>query len=1086
MYNFSNEAKQRILSGKITRAYLKVLETDTEPEIIIDESNYLKDLTFEELRYVPDEGFIGGTVAKRVTGNLNNVDSTFSIQDREFELYMGVDLENGTTEYIKYGTFIVQKPEDNQVTDNTSFEALDYMIKLNLPWTDRMTYPCTLKQLFDDLVAQSGLSTTVTSFLNQDFIVENNQFEEGTTRRDVLKAIAQMAFNWARIDENNSIVMDFEKKDDIAETLTVDDYYNFSKQDAYGPINVIVLRNSQVEGENVTIKDEESIKAGKGKNKFDKDNIKYIEGYYLNDSGEEVEDENWQYTDYIKVDTYNITLSKISDELPSICGYDENKNFIKGAKYNNQSSVTLSSTEKIKYVRFSVKKDWLTYKENYHTLNFPIFIGDYPYVGNIQLEYGKEETEYESFIPNGETELVIADNPFAYAQEKRQELIGAGSSLFGLTYVPMSMDMIGYIYLNCKDKIRATNLNNETFDTYLLNHTITYEGTVTDSMEAPAMTKTETQYKFTSPMAQALRHTEILVDKANQRIDAIIENVTENSEKIVELELNLDGITSTVSNIETNIETIETNVQTAQTTANNANSTAQSAQTIAESAQTAAENAQTTANNAKSTADNVSLQLTTTNQNLSQVQQTVNGITQTVSSIEETVAEVEDKADNAQNTANSINNNLTNNYYTKTQTDSEIQQTANTINLSIQQITTNINNIENEQEEQSNLITQISASLEGIEQTVSNIQNLTDTVQGEKTITLNNCAEGSVLELHILGNNEVFENLYPANNLYPSNTLYPSGDSRIVVTTENNTTTYELGVTDVLRKNGNTYDEYVLENGQAKIIRRINENGTIKTTPTTEDLGEFSINLGEGTNTITIKNYSATISAKFAIQNDYTDIFATKVEMSSSITQTAEEITSEVNKKVGEEEFGTLIQQNAYNVKIAWNNNTTAVQFEGNGISLYDGGISENNKRAVFDFEGNRFYNNGYYVGAIQTNSWEKDFSHKGLVFSLNSQGKYMSWEERESDTTNYQAKLCYSRANSIYTEEGLHLGTDLYGHWFTLNNFHIGSISAGGYTAFNGEIPIVTEIITDNGNYSYHMHSKLQVRNGIIVGYWN
>lgn len=1058
MYNFSNEAKQRVLSGKVTRAYLKVLETDTLPEMIINESNYLKDLTLEELRYVPDEGFIGGTVAKRVTGNFNNIDSTFSIQDREFELYIGVDLEDETTEYIKYGTFIVQKPEDDQVTDNTSFEALDYMIKLNLPWIDRMTYPCTLKQLFDDLVAQSGLSTTVTSFLNQDFIVENNQFEDGTTMREVLKAIAQVAFNWARVDENNNIVMDFEKKDDIAETLTVDNYYNFSKQDVYGPINVIILRNSQVEGENVTIRDEESINSAKGKNKFNKDSISYTEGYYLDENGNTVADKDWQYTDYIKVDSYDLTLSKIFEELPAICGYDEDKNFITGEKYNNQVSVTLSSTEKIKYVRFSVKKDWLIYTENYHTLNFPIFIGDYPYIGNIQLEYGTEMTEYESFIPNGETELVIADNPFAYAQSKRQELIGAGSSLFGLTYVPMSMDMIGYIYLNCKDKIRVTNLNDETFDTYLLNHTITYEGTVSDSMEASAMTKTQTQYQFTPPMVQALKHTELLVDKANQRIDAIIENVSENSEKIVELELTIDGITSTVSSIETNIETIETNV---------------------EAAQTAAENAQ-------ETADNVSLQLTTTNQNLSQVQQTVDGITQTVSSIEETVAEVENKADNAQNTADSINNNLTNNYYTKTQTDSEIQQTADTINLSIQQITTNINNIEDEQEEQSNLITQISASLEGIEQTVSNIQNLTDTVQGEKTITLNNCVEGSVLELHILGNNEVFENLYPANNLYPSNTLYPSGDSRIVVTTENNTTTYELGVTDVLRKNGNTYDEYVLENGQAKIIRRINENGTIKTTPTTEDLGEFSINLGEGTNTITIKNYSATISAKFAIQNDYTEVFATKVEMSSSITQTAEEITSEVNKKVGEEEFGTLIQQNAYNVKIAWNNNTTAVQFEGNGISLYDGGISENNKRAVFNFKGNRFYNNGYYVGAIQTNSWEKDFSHKGLVFSLNPQGKYMSWEERESDTTNYQAKLCYSRANSIYTEEGLHLGTDLYGHWFTLNNFHIGSISAGGYTAFNGEIPIVTEIITDNGNYSYHMHSKLQVRNGIIVGYWN
>lgn len=411
MYNFSNEAKIRVLSGKVTRGYLKVLATDTKPEMIIDENNYLKDCTFEELRYVPDEGFIGGTVAKRVTGNFNNVDSSFSIQDREFELYLGVDLEDGTTEYIKYGTFIVQKPEDDQVNDNTSFEALDYMIKLNLPWVDRMTYPCTLKELFDDLVAQSGLSTKVTSFLNQDFIVENNQFEEGTTRRDVLKAIAQMAFNWARIDEYNDIVMDFEKKDEVAETLTADNYYNFKKQDMYGPINVIILRNSQVEGENITIRDEESI-----------------------------------------------------------------------AQY-------------------------------------------------------------------GETELVISDNPFAYTQAKRAELIEAGRILFGLTYIPMSMDMIGYMYLNCKDKIKATNLNNETFETYLLNHTIEYAGTISDSMEAPAATKTETKYQFTPPMIEALKHTELLVDKANQRIDAVIKNISDTNEKMVEIEATLDGVTSTVKSV---------------------------------------------------------------------------------------------------------------------------------------------------------------------------------------------------------------------------------------------------------------------------------------------------------------------------------------------------------------------------------------------------------------------------------------------------------------------------------------------------------------------------------------------------------
>ena len=71
----------------------------------------------------------------------------------------------------------------------------------------------------------------------------------------------------------------------------------------------------------------------------------------------------------------------------------------------------------------------------------------------------------------------------------------------------------------------------------------------------------------------------------------------------------------------------------------------------------------------------------------------------------------------------------------------------------------------------------------------------------------------------------------------------------------------------------------------------------------------------EGTNTITIKNYNARIRAKFAIQNDYTKVFATQVEMSSAIQQTAEEINTEVRKKVGEDEVISKINQSAEQIR---------------------------------------------------------------------------------------------------------------------------------------------------------------------------
>lgn len=555
----TKEFKDRVLGGKITRGYLKVLATDTKPEMIIDENNYLKDCTFEELRYVPDEGFIGGTVAKRVTGNFNNIDSSFSIQDREFELYLGVDLEDGTTEYIKYGTFIVQKPEDDQVNDNTSFTALDYMAKFNLPWEERISFPCTLKELFLDLINQVGIKTNVNHFTNEDFIVSNNQFKEGTTRREVLKAIVQVAFTWARINEDNELAMDFEIKDTINETIDSDTYYDFSKQDEYGPINVIIMKNSQVEGENVTIKDEDSINYPIGKNYCpDIEKWELTNGAYIEDGYIVLPNSNSQAKIiFIKPEDVDneLHLNYISNSDESNYGthinidyLDENKKIINSdgnahRNLNGKNNIKANFGGNNKYGNAIKEAKYISIIFLRGNIYTPL-----PYkIKNVMLN--KADINYEPFIPNGETELVISDNPFAYSQSKRAELIKAGSKLFGLRFIPMSMKMIGYMYLNCTDKIRVTNLNNQNFDTYLIDHTIEYEGTISDSMETKALTKAETKYQYTTPQEAAIKRTEIFVDKANQRITEVIEKQTDFSNELTKQETSLSGISQQVSKI---------------------------------------------------------------------------------------------------------------------------------------------------------------------------------------------------------------------------------------------------------------------------------------------------------------------------------------------------------------------------------------------------------------------------------------------------------------------------------------------------------------------------------------------------------
>ena len=214
-------------------------------------------------------------------------------------------------------------------------------------------------------------------------------------------------------------------------------------------------------------------------------------------------------------------------------------------------------------------------------------------------------------------------------------------------------------------------------------------------------------------------------------------------------------------------------------------------------------------------------------------------------------------------------------------------------------------------------ISEIEIDLDGIETKVSSIYDLTRMSSGSKTITLENCMKGYILELHIYGNNSVFKYLYPADDLYPSDTLYPYGDSRVIVTDKDgNETLYTLGITDVLRANDEVKDEYILKDNYAKIIRRVNADGTTKVIPVEENLGVYTIYVEDGNNTITIKNYTAKLDATYIIKNSYTNQFATMYEMNSAITQTAEEINTEVRKKVGEDEVISKINQSAEQVKI--------------------------------------------------------------------------------------------------------------------------------------------------------------------------
>lgn len=241
--------------------------------------------------------------------------------------------------------------------------------------------------------------------------------------------------------------------------------------------------------------------------------------------------------------------------------------------------------------------------------------------------------------------------------------------------------------------------------------------------------------------------------------------------------------------------------------------------------------------------------------------------------------------------------------------------------------------------------------------------------------------------------------------------------------------------------------------------------------------------------------YEDHAEAQFTVANDAIEAEVKRAEgiedeLRAAIKVNADNITSKVEKG----DMGSYITQYYNNVLIAFNKDSKYVQISAGQITIYNGEVTTAGKRAVFDQSGNSFYRDSYFVGRIGTNQWKDNNAHKGLTFDLEYQGKYMAWARAAtSGATTYDTILCYSRANSIYTEAGLHVGCNMYLHNYELHNVRLSGTGVKynntWYNGYTGTIPICTAISiqsTGNGGISWsYSTSYIRVADGVIVGYW-
>ena len=245
------------VTDTIKEAYSK--STAQYDKIVLDNVEYaINNVELDDDCY--DEGNVFGTaIAKALSFE---IDSSVNLEGKEFKYYTGIKTVAGI-EWIDLGTYITQEVEPNDTTKINTVNAMDYMLKTNIEYITELQYSnnnVTLGQVAQEACNKAGITLATTDFPNVAFIVDSNQFPQGTLTREVISAIAQISGTVAKVKSDDKLYFITPKTNGtVRKVFNLSAYSEIEIKRATHPINLVSLGTSDVEGENVVMRDEQSI-----------------------------------------------------------------------------------------------------------------------------------------------------------------------------------------------------------------------------------------------------------------------------------------------------------------------------------------------------------------------------------------------------------------------------------------------------------------------------------------------------------------------------------------------------------------------------------------------------------------------------------------------------------------------------------------------------------------------------------------------------------------------------------------------------------------------------------------------------------
>ena len=145
----------------------------------------------------------------------------------------------------------------------------------------------------------------------------------------------------------------------------------------------------------------------------------------------------------------------------------------------------------------------------------------------------------------------VRNNPLWELREDRAQLLDiAINANNGLTINQFYCDWAGNFLLEIGDRIAFATDDNQTITTYLLSDILTFNGYLSEITDWEYSADEEETDSNPTDIGAKILQTSAKVDKVNKTVDLMAADVTDNSSRISQLQIDTESITSTVSQVQ--------------------------------------------------------------------------------------------------------------------------------------------------------------------------------------------------------------------------------------------------------------------------------------------------------------------------------------------------------------------------------------------------------------------------------------------------------------------------------------------------------------------------------------------------------